>query len=596
MVGRRVFAMILIPILWALVTAAAASETLSVEPDRKRLYQDEVLTLTVKGTTTIDINLSNLFDFDTSSLPQPDIEKVAPDFEIIGQNQHYSIQTVNGEMVGEVNWSYQLAPKKPGELTIPALTFRGAESDPVTIEVIDGTPPEQNGSPRGSFIELSADKDSVYVQEQMVLSVKLFFNGNLIRGELSEPSHPNAIIESLGKQTEYTRFRDGMRYRVVERRYAIFPQQPGELSLPAIQFEGQTRDASGRLKFLRDSKQLFAVPVKDVPDGFSGDTWLPATALTLSETGLPSDPAISAGQNLSRSLAMMAEGLPGEALPPFNQEMPQGIRAYPENPERTTLPSENGLTARLVQTTALVPVEGGELTLPEIRIPWWDTESDSEKFATLPARTLQVEAVPGQPQSSAAQTGTARQPEPVTPATDATASPAAPASAGAWIWQTVALVLLVAWLVTGFGWWYSRRSRRRPPAVAQRPDGTEKTLFTRLCESARAGAPETPDHLIRWLQHWHPQESLANLGDAYRHLNNEAVEQEIRQLQARAYSANAGAAESWQGDRLVDALSRSRQALLARPAAPSPLPALYPHQLYAGSSSSPGDSSSGAGR
>lgn len=582
MVNRLFFQLLLVPILWALASSATASETLSVEPDRKRLYQGEVLSLTVRGTMAIDVNLSNLFDFDTSSLPQPDIEKVEEDFEIIGQNQRYSIQTVNNEMMGEVTWTYQLAPKKSGELTIPPLSFRDAESDPVTIEVVDDSPPELNDNPRESFIELSADKDSVYVQEQLVLSVKLFFTGNLIRGELSEPSHPNAIIESLGKQTEYSRYRDGMRYRVVERRYAIFPQQPGELTLPEIRFEGQARDASGRLRFLRNSKQLFTLPVRDVPDEFTGDTWLPAADLTLSESGLPNDPTISTGQNLSRNLSLVAVGLPAEALPPFTHNTPAGLRAYPENPERTTTPTEEGLTARLTQASALVPVSGGELVLPEVRIPWWDTETDSQKFATIPARTLQVQAAPDQQPPSADQ-GESSEPSTRTLAESAPDGAGdSSASDALWIWQTAALILMVGWAITGFAWWYTRRAGTQPQAAPRSTDHSETALFSTLCESARAGAPETPDHLIRWVQHCYPQTSVISLGDAYRLLDNEAVEREMEQLQSLTYSQRGGAAESWEGDELVTALSRCRIRSTARPTASSPLPSLYPDELNAG--------------
>ena len=579
MVNRLVFTLILIPFLWALT--ATASETLSVEPDRKQLYQGEVLTLTVKGTMQIDINLTNLFDFDTSSLPQPDIDKVEGDFEIIGQNQRYSIQTVNSEMIGEVTWTYQLAPKKPGRLTIPSLAFRDAESDPVTIEVVDRNPPEQNNSARESFIELSADKDSVYVQEQLVLSVKLFFNGNLIRGELSEPSHPNAIIESLGKQTEYTRYRDGARYRVVERRYAIFPQQPGDLTLPTIKFEGQTRDASGRLKFLRDSKQLFTVPVKQIPDAFTGTTWLPASGLTLSESGLPNDPVIDTGQNLSRRLALVAADLPAEALPPFNHDTPEGLRAYPENPERTTAPTQEGLTAKLTQAVALVPVSGGKLTLPEIRIPWWDTRTDSQKFATIPARTLQVQVAPGQARTSVSQPENPEQPAQSTSESASDGTDQQPSPASHWIWPAIAMILLIAWAITGFAWWYSRR-RKRPETATPSKDSSEKALFKILCESARAGAPETPDHLIRWVQHRHPRLSVAGLGEVYRLLGSDLVEREIRKLQARAYGQQGDAAQSWEGDTLVGALSECRQRMAARPDASSPLPPLYPDELNAG--------------
>ncbi|MDX1816190.1 MAG: BatD family protein, partial [Marinobacter sp.] len=322
-------------LLLALVPASYA-DGLTVEPDRTRLYEGEVLTVTVKGTMKLDINLSNLFNFDLSELPAPDIDKVKPDFEILGQNQRYSIRTVNNDMVGEITWTYQLAPTKTGKLTIPALTFKDSTSKPVTIEVVSGSPPDQkNSAARDSFIELSADKDQVYVQEQLILTIKLFFTGNLIRGELSEPEDPDTIIEPLGKQSEYTRYRDGIRYRVVERRYALYPQKPGELKLPPIRFEGQARTPEGQLKFLRDSQEFFAVTVKDIPADFTGDTWLPASDLSLEESGLPSTGKVDTGENLTRTLTLKASGLPAETLPPLPDKAPDGIRAYPEQPQRS---------------------------------------------------------------------------------------------------------------------------------------------------------------------------------------------------------------------------------------------------------------------
>ncbi|ADP98039.1 BatD family protein [Marinobacter adhaerens] len=380
----------LLTAFWLPAQAQAQPHTqarqLTVEPDRTRLYEGEVLTLTVKGSMEIDINLGNLFDFDMSSLPKPDIEKVEPDFEILAQNQQYSIRTVNSQMVGEITWTYQLAPKTTGELTIPALTFKDAVSEPVTVEVVDGSPPDQAAPGRDSFIELSADKDEVYVQEQLILTVRLFFRGNLIRGELSEPTHPHVIIESLGRQQEFSRYRDGVRYRVVERRYAIFPQRPGTLKLPPVRFEGQARDASGSLRFLRDSEELFEVPVKDVPAQFSGDTWLPATGLSLEESGLPPSLEVATGENITREIRLTAAGLPGEALPPLPDTVPDGLRSYPEEPERQTETTPAGLTSSLKQSVALVPVEAGQMTLPAIRIYWWDTEADRERVAVIPEK------------------------------------------------------------------------------------------------------------------------------------------------------------------------------------------------------------------
>ncbi|KPQ02486.1 BatD family protein [Marinobacter sp. HL-58] len=577
MVSRLTYLFIVISLLVAMAGPAAAND-LTVEPDRTRLYEGEVLTLTVKGSTKIDINLGNLFEFDMSSLPKPDIEKVEDDFEILARNQQYSIRTINNEMIGEITWTYQLAPRSTGELTIPALKFRDSESEPVKIRVISGTAPDQEeDASRDSFIELSADKDEVYVQEQLVLTIKLFFTGNLIRGELSEPEHPHAIIESLGKQNEYTRYRDGVRYRVVERRYAIYPQKEGELSLQPIRFEGQARNNDGQLKFLRDNATLFDVPVKGVPAEFSGDTWLPARNLELSESGLPDNQELTAGQNLTRTLTLQADGLPSETLPPFPEKLPDGIRSYPEKPERTTTPGSEGLASQLTQTMALVPVQPGELVLPEIRIPWWDTESDTERVAVIPARTMTVEAIPGQIETL---------PDTATDKADATAEDdstdtenTTQGDSDPGFWPLATLAFLGAWLITLAAWWFSRRKPAAESATESPWDRQEKILFKDLCAAAQAGSARTTELLVRWMAVRHPEQTFRSVVDVNRYLQDKDLAAEIEQLQQRLFGTpEQQATMPWDGNRLVATLIRIRGAASPH-TADEALPPLYPDGL-----------------
>lgn len=578
MVSRLAHPFILISLLLILAGQAVAANGLTTEPDRTRLYEGEVLTLTVKGSTRIDINLENLFNFDMSSLPKPDIEKVEDDFEILARNQQYSIRTVNDEMIGEITWTYQLAPKTTGRLTIPPLSFRDSESEPVTINVISGTPPDQEeDASRDSFIELSADKDEVYVQEQLVLTIKLFFTGNLIRGELSEPEHPHAIVESLGKQNEYTRYRDGVRYRVVERRYALFPQKAGQLSLQPVRFEGQARNNDGQLKFLRDSATLFDVPVKDVPAEFSGDTWLPARNLELDESGLPQSQTMTAGQNLTRTLQLQADGLPSEALPPFPEDMPDGIRAYPEKPERTTTPGSEGLASELTQTTALVPVQPGELVLPEIRIPWWDTESDSEKVAVIPARNLSIEAIPGQIEALPDETTETE--ESADEGREMAAEDSASNDTDSGYWQLATLILLGIWLATLAAWWLSRGKTRTQPKTGNPGDIREKVLFKDLCEAAQAGSARTTGLLVNWMKARYPDHTFHSVTDVNRFLQDKDLAAGIEQLQQRLFGTpEQQTSSSWNGDRLVATLIRIRGTAGSNSTEES-LPPLYPDGL-----------------
>ncbi|MCG2580412.1 MAG: BatD family protein [Marinobacter sp.] len=573
MVKRLAIPFILITLLFTLAWPAHAESKLTVEPDRTRLYEGEVLTLTVRGSMEIDINLGNLFDLDVSTLPSPDIGKVEDDFEIIGRNQRYSIRTVNNNMMGEITWTYQLAPKKTGELTIPPLKFQDASSDPVKINVVAGTSPDQQPESRDSFIELSTDKDEVYVQEQLVLTIKLFFSGNLIRGELSEPEHPNAIIENLGKQREYSRYRNGVRFRVVERRYAIYPQQPGEFSLNAIHFEGRARTPEGQLKFLRDSEKLFDIPVKGIPDSFTGDTWLPASDLELSDSGLPDNQNLSTGLNLTRTLSLSAQGLPSEALPPFPEQAVPGIRTYPEQPERSANSDRDGITSTLTQTTALVPIEPGNLVLPEIRIPWWDTDADEEKIAVIPARTLSVSASPDLTTTSGQSVAT---PEQNMEAASVDTGDSAGQASTSWFWPMMSLMLAFGWLATVAAWWFSRKN---PPSPVRQSalDTDEKALFRELCKAAEEGDPRTLELLPKWATRYFHNQQFDSVADVCRYAADDHLGRELEALQRWLFSKHDRTG-NWDGKPLVAALKTLR-GKETHQQAQDRLPPLYPEGL-----------------
>ncbi|HTN35264.1 MAG TPA: BatD family protein [Marinobacter sp.] len=580
MVKRLISPAFLLLILVSLASALQAEE-LQVEPDRTQLYEGEVLTLTVTGTTKIDINLSNLFDFKLSDLPSPDIEKVEPDFEILARNQRYSIRTINGDMTGEITWTYQLAPTKAGTLTIPSLTFKNATSKPITIDVISGTAPNQSATgqiSRHGFIELSADKDSLYVQEQLVLTIRLFFTGNLIRGDLSAPENPNAIIEQLGKQREFSRYRDGVNYRVVERRYAIFPQQPGNFSLEPIRFEGQARDANGKLEFLRDSQQLFDIPVKDIPPGFTGNTWLPASNLTLEQTGLPSPMQVKTGDNLTRKLTLKAEGLPSEALPPLSVTTPDGLRSYPDQPERSTEVTAAGLESTLTQTTALVPVQTGKMELPEIRIPWWNTTTDSEQVAIIPAQVLEVSA--GTAASVTTSTPSEGKSEKSSETTTSAVNNVLVKSSDS-VWQWVSLTILVLWFLTMAAWWQSRRqgiNRRARQSVSALDQ--EKPTFDKLIDAAKKASPSTPVLLTRWMNIRVPGRNFRTAAEAVAFCDDPGLRDELAKLQEHLFATGARSetSDGWDAKALVSALERVRQTAATAPSE-SGLPPLYPKGL-----------------
>ncbi len=451
-----------------------------------------------------------------------------------------------------------------------------ARSEPITITVQAGSASDEAGEPRDAFIELAADKDQVYVQEQLVLTVKLFFTGNLIRGDLTEPEHPDAIIEALGKQNEYSRFRDGQRYRVVERRYAIYPQSPGALTIDPIRFEGQTRSNRGQLVFLRDSAQLFDLPVNAPPDQFSGDVWLPARKLMLSERGLDNITEVNIGQSMTRTITLTADGLPANALPPLTPTIPDGLRSYPEQPETETAISSETITGSLTQTTALVGVAAGTFTIPEVRVPWWDTEADRERVAVIPARTLTVLPAVG---SQAVAQPPATETEVATPPQN----DAEQDQRNYWPWVTA--LLAAGWLITLLLW--RRQSKRADPdkGGSQSPFAVaENDLFEALVRAADKGQADTLDLLPRWMSARYPGEVFHSTSDALRKAGDPELKVQIDRLQNRLFGAGQhhNESSSWDGRELVARLRQLSKLATAKADNDGDLPPFYPDGLNPG--------------
>src|SRR5690606_33574359 len=139
---------------------------------------------------------------------------------------------------------------------------------------------------------------------------------------------PEARVEQLGKPITYEKMVNGVRHGVIEIRYAIFPLRSGDIELPAQVFSATLVERnnpdqlnpfgprSGRT--VRVTSPAIPLRVKAKPADYPSDApWLPARALTLSETWTPEPDQASVGDSLTRQLVLRAEGLSSTQLPPL---------------------------------------------------------------------------------------------------------------------------------------------------------------------------------------------------------------------------------------------------------------------------------------
>lgn len=594
---RQYCLMLLCGLLLVTGHTAAAEKQLTVSVDRTQLFTNETLTMTVTGEKKLELSFGSIFNLNSLQLPAPDLGDLEANFEILGRSQKYSVMSTNGDTQARITWTYQLMPRNSGALTIPAFKFEGAQSDPISITVKAGNAPVAGNNAQPAWVEVSGNKASVYVSEQLMLKVKLYYIAPLFNGDLDEPKLDNAFVESVDKHKEYTEYRDGRRYTVVERRYVIYPEAAGSLTVPALKFSGQTRDpVTGDMRFLRAASNPLSIPVKPKPASFTGNPWLPATSLTLSENWSQPPEKLQVGDSVTRTITMTALDLLGSALPPLPDNYPANIKHYADQPQQSAEVKGDSVQSQRVETTSLVAILEGQVTLPEIRVTWWDTLNDQQRVAVIPERTLNI--LPAAGLSSAPATASSTQ-APASPAqtpspSPSTTTPPPPSEKAAAVGDSAAsatadiqandsfnsmtgwvIGIAALWLGTLLLWFLDRKRRQMKAAAADAHRAAELDLsFKQLLTLAKAGDPEFLRRLPHWAEKRFDDPELQTTSDVLRFLADPALAREVHALEQHLYAAPDKRGD-WQSDALVSALKQANQNQRQN-SQPSALPPLYP--------------------
>ncbi len=502
---------------------------------------------------------------------KPDFSPLNDKFQILGTSVNTQIEFVRGIQSTTTRWTVELTPTHEGALTIPSISVGQFRSPELTLEVL---PPRQSNKAgnRDIFLEAEISPDPAYVQAQMRYVVRLLRSVDVVDGTLTEPSATNAVLQRLGRDISYTTTRDGRSYRVLERRYALFPQASGELAISPVAFEGEVVDPGqagtglSRL-FARGKRVRLRTPVVRAtalppPADYPGQTWLPAKNLQLGEEWSKDPDTLRAGEPVTRTLRLEAVGLSAEQLPEIAVTVTDGVKEYGDQPITRTTTDSDWVHGVREQRIALVPGSEGSYTLPEIRIDWWDTERDALRQTTIPARILRVAAGTQDSAATFARDDAATKGE----------QPAPPLWQRPPLWQGVCALLVFLWLITFIAW---RRARAIPHATGGARDNVQApppASLRRACLTDDTRAAR--EALLRWAAvNWpeHPPRGLMGLAER---LAAEELRAELAALDRALYAPGR---DTWRGEPLW---RRAREGLVrptpAREEKEDGLPILYP--------------------
>ena len=489
--------------LMASTFSTMADTTLTASVDRNKIYESDTLNLIIMGEIEMDFSLGGIMNFGRNQLEAPNTDELTKDFEILDQKQSYNMQSINGDTTTQVTWSYSLAPKRTGSLKIPAVKYKDAESNELTIRVLPGKAPQNANNPPQVFIEATIDKPEAYIQEQVIYTLRLYSADRLASGELSVPESNDAIIEALGDTKKYFRMAYDRRYEVRERQYLIFPQKSGKLTIDAQSFNGLLIDTQNRRRVrVRELSDPMNIDIKSPPASFTGNTWLPATSLYLSEKWEADPENLMVGDSITRTLEIKALGLLGSALPPMGVGKVRGLKIYPDSPTIESQQHESGAQSIRQESIALVAISPNAVTLPEIRIPWWDTLNDVERVAVIPAHTFNIVVNPEtetiiQVPQAVSEPIDLTKPELTTPeSVDSNSAAIEPPNNQ--FWYTIIVLLLLGWISTTLLLIKKRTSDSSNLDATFNTEPELAQLYKNLCEAIKKDDHEMPKQLIIW--------------------------------------------------------------------------------------------------
>ena len=468
---------------------------------------------------------------------QPDTSVLLKDFVVGPTSLSTRTNIINGSINKQTTWSVKLMTRTEGQYTIPSFTVSGLSSQPIDLTVTKRAANADNNN--DIFVKTSLSSNSLYVQEAGVYTLKLYLAKELLDGSLSTPSMEDAQLTQLGKQTESYELVDGKRYLVITREYLIQPQKSGPYTIAAPVFQGRVQQNYRQLEVsaIGEDQQI---EIKPIPSDYKG-AWLPSELVNLGEEWQPSDDTIEVGTPITRTITLTALGVTKEQLPDIEMPTINGIRSYPDQKDNNNAVRNGRVVSQQTASYALLPQTPGTYTLPEIKLPWFNTKINRISFATLPARKITVT-----PSSTVVNTPVNTEqsientPVDETKADANTSAQMQTARSYTPLWLIAVAVLgYILWIGTAIYYWFTRSNINTIEKVKPLPTPLSQPSLKKLLNIQKAGDVKAFYNELNNYAVQITKQDTGAIDELCRRINNSQLSTEVIQLQAQLYGNKA---------------------------------------------------------
>ncbi len=527
-----------------------------------------------RNPVSVDESFQIIFTANDTPDNDPDFTSLDQDFEILGQSQSSNSSWINGQSSKTLQWTLNVMAKHPGSLIVPEVSFGKDVSQPETILVTEGGGNKAVDTDSDLFLEVEATPESPYVQSQVLYTVRLYRRVDIAQAGLNEPELGDAVIEKLGDDSNYNTQINGVNYLVTERKYAIFPQKSGSVTIKPMLLTAEVAVNNNRnfnrffnsrtTRTKKVSSKAVTLEVKPVPTTFTGQHWLSAEQLVLKEEWSGDNQQMKVGEPLTRTLTLLAKGTTVGQLPELNSskaalsekglalsEAEGQLKSYPDQPVLQEQKKPDGLIAFREEKIAIIPSKAGHYKLPAIEIPWFNSQTQKMEIAKIPETTItavglaETKIAPVVPVAPAAE-----------PSQTIAVAPLMPQHQNIWLY--LAVFFGSGWLATLVYFLVPTLRRGNAEGFPRRSVGTIE-VDIRLEDSVKSLKKACTDNNVvaakDALLCWGRQKFNATSLGAIAELSDARLRDEILNLNQVLYGK---AAEQWQGKKLFQAFVENK--------------------------------------
>lgn len=240
-----------------------------------------------------------------------------------------------------------------------------------------------------AFFEPEGD---IYVGQLVRLWVEIFSSSGFSKAPQYSELQLNGAIALLPDQfgVNTTTKIAGKTWVGQRQRYAIIPQRGGRFVIPPIKVIVGVKNGSEASNPVTLQTQPFELTAIFPPGMQDVKQILTTNTVSIEEAYDRETAGLQVGDAITRTVTLRGGNTFALALPAISFEQVKGTRIYSSQPVLSDKTDRGKYAGTRIDSATYVLEQAGDVVLPEIKISWWDPDSQSKEEVVLPSVEFQV--------------------------------------------------------------------------------------------------------------------------------------------------------------------------------------------------------------